>query len=337
MMFRFIPLTLLLAFVSVEAKEPVMLLKGKLLAEANFGSAKQSVSWETIGDVNFAGGALHWANQKEVKKAGVSAAFLKADGVSLGDHILEYTFTYHGDFYRNQIVYNDPLGHAIVIELRPDGHHIRKWPDHNQLLRFEEFPDATGSCMERDRSYTVMIEMRGEEMLIRADEENFLFGKNHRAARDKHKLVVNFEGGNGTLESVKLWQASPNPTWEQQRGDWITKQKQRSGRKLKIPPEFAVKLRVAKLRRELRDNEDPKYADLIQEMTDFLENLRSGYPFYGAKPTRKNVAAHKDARQNDENFKSLMKQLRMLQLREFAYLQKLDPALTELMKSIKNL
>ena len=72
-------------------------------------------------------------------------------------------------------------------------------------------------------------------------------------------------------------------------------------------------------------------------MTDFLENLRSGYPFYGAKPTQKNVAAHKDARQNDENFKSLMKQLRMLQQREFAYLQKLDPALTELMKSIKNL
>jgi len=335
MMFRLIPFAMLLAFSSVEAKEPVMLLKGKLLAEANFDSAKQSVSWETLGEVKFAGGALHWASRNGVQKTGVGAAFLKADGVSLGDHILQYTFTYHGDFFRNQIVYNDPLGHAIVIELRPDGHHIRKWPDHDQLLRFEEFPDATGSCMEPGRSYTVMIEMRGEEMLIRADEENFLFGKNHRAARDKHKLVVNFEGGHGSLDSVKLWQASPNPIWEQQRGDWITKQKQRPSRNLTIPPELEAKIRVAKLRRELRDNEDPKYANLISELTDFLENLRSRYPFYGAKPTRKNVAAHKDARQNDERFKSLMKQLRTLQQREFSYFQQLDPALAELTRAAK--
>ncbi|MCP4889466.1 MAG: hypothetical protein GY904_23030 [Planctomycetaceae bacterium] len=330
MMFRFTPFALLLAFSSVEAKEPVMLLKGKLLAEATLDSAEQSASWETIGEVKFEGGALHWASEKGVAKAGVGAAFLKADGVSLGDHILEYTFTYHGDFYRNQIVYNDPLGHAIIIELRPDGHHIRKWPDHDQLLRFEEFPDAAGSSLKPARSYTVMIEMRGEEMLVRANEENFLLGKNHRVGRDMHKLVVNFEGGHGTLNSVKLWQASPNPTWEEQRGDWITRQMQRPSRKLTTQPEFEVKLRVAKLRRELRDNEDPKYAELIKEMTAFLEDLRSRYPFYGAKPTRKNVAAHKDARQNDEKFKALMKQLKTLQQTEFAYFQKLDPALAEL-------
>ena len=99
------------------------------------------------------------------------------------------------------------------------------------------------------RSYKVVIEMRGEEILVRADEENFLFGKNHRAGRRKHKLVVNFEGGHGTLDSLKLWEGRPSPTWEEQREDWITKQKQRPSRKLTTRPEFEVKFRVAKLRR----------------------------------------------------------------------------------------
>ena len=334
-MFRLIPLILLLALSSVEAEEPAMLLKGKLLAAANFDSPEPSVSWETFGEVKFAGDALHWASKNGAARSGVGAAFLRADGVSVGDHILEYTFTYHGDFVRNQIVYNDPLGHAIIIELRPDGHHIRKWPDHDQLLRFEEFPDAAGSCLEPGRSYTVVIEMRGEEILVRADEQNFLFGKNHRVGREKHKLVVNFEGGRGTLDSVKLWEGRPNPTWAEQRSDWITRQQQRDSGKMSLSSESEVKFRVAKLRRELRDSEDPEYAEWIKEMTTFLEDVRRKYPFYGAKPTRKNVAALKDARQNDERFKSMMKQLKTFQQRELAYFQRIDPALAELSKTAK--
>jgi len=314
-----------------------MLIKGKLLAETSFDLEEPSKSWETNGEATFTDGALHWVSKKRKSKAGVSAAFLKADGVTLGDHILEYTFTYHGDFDRNQIVYNDPLGHAIIIELGPAAHHIRKWPDHDQLLRFEEFPDATGSSLKPACSYTVLIEMRGEEMLVRADEENFLFGKNYRAGRAKHRLVVNLEGGHGTLDSVKLWEASPNPAWEKQRGDWIAKQKQRPSRKptTKHELEFEMKVRVAKLRRELRDNDDPKYAEMVQEMTTFLEDVRSRYPFYGAKPTPKNKAGHKEARSNDEQFKSLMKRLKALEQKEFAYFKKLDPALTELANSSK--
>ena len=145
----------------------------------------------------------------------------------MGDHILEYTFTYQDDLYRNQIVYNDEHGHAIIIELSPEFHHIRKWPDQNILHRFEEFPDAAGSSLQPGRTYTVMIEMRGSEIMVHADDENFLFGENYRVANEKSKLVVNFERGKGTLDSIRIWEATHNPEWDKSRTGWIAKKQKR--------------------------------------------------------------------------------------------------------------
>ena len=125
-----------------------------------------------------------------------------------GNHILEYTFRYREEFYRNQIVYNDEHGHAIIIELSPDLHHVRKWPDQDVLHRFEEFPDASGSNLQPGELYTVTVEMRDSEFLVRINEENFLFGENYRAGRAKHRLVVSFEGGQGTLEAIRIWEGT---------------------------------------------------------------------------------------------------------------------------------
>ncbi|MGZ0173313.1 MAG: hypothetical protein ACKVHE_27620, partial [Planctomycetales bacterium] len=326
MMFRFIPIVLLLAISSLEAKEPVMLLKGKLLAEETFESADLSGGWEATGDVMVADGQLQWASEKGGKKASLNSIFQKTKGVTFGDHILEYTVRYHRELYRNQIVYNDKHGHAIIIQLSPELHHVRKWPDQDALHRFEEFPDASGSSLRPGELYTVMVEMRGSELLVHINDENFLFGENYRAGRAKHRLVVSFEGGRGTLDSVRLWEGTPSPDWGKDREAWVSKRQERPPWDPEARKDFDFQLRVAELRRKLRENNDPDYAAIVNDTAAFLKDVRSLYPFYRAKPTRKNLAAQKDARRNDEKFQSMLKELARLEKRELAYFQRLDPA-----------
>lgn len=114
-MFRYIPVALLFSLPALHAKEPVMLVKGKLLIEETFDAPDIQKSWKTSGDVSVADGTLRWVSAKRTDMAGLSPKFIKAGEVTLGDHILEYTFTYQDDLYRNLIVYNDQYGHAIII------------------------------------------------------------------------------------------------------------------------------------------------------------------------------------------------------------------------------
>ena len=304
-----------------------MLVKGKLLIEDTFDAPDIRKSWKTSGDVSVADGTLRWASAKRMDKAGLTPVMIKPGGVVIGDHILEYTFTYHDELYRNQIVYNDEHGHAIIIELSPEFHHIRKWPDQNILHRFEEFPDAAGSSLQPGRTYTVMIEMRGSEIMVHADDENFLFGENYRVANAKSKLVVNFERGKGTLDSIRLWAATPNPEWDRKRTTWIAKKQTRPQLDAAIDSEFDFKFRVANMRRQLRDSRDPEYAAIVNETDAYLKEIRAQYSFSGGKPTRQNLAAKKKARQEDSNYQQMMKKLAELQKSELAYLQKHDSRL----------
>jgi hypothetical protein len=59
-MFRSILFVLCFVFSALDAKEPVMLLKGKLLAGETFDTERLEV-WETSGDVGVVEGQLQWA------------------------------------------------------------------------------------------------------------------------------------------------------------------------------------------------------------------------------------------------------------------------------------
>lgn len=306
-----------------------MLVKGKLLAEETFGNGEQLKEWEASGDVAINNSQLKWASKKGGPKATLKSTFQKKDGATLGNHILEYSFRYSEALYRNQVVYNDEHGHAIIIEMGPGLHFVRKWPDQELLHRFEEFPDAASSSLHPGELYTITVEMRDSEFLVRINENDFLLGKNYRAGRAKHRIAVSFEGGQGTLESIRLWEGKPRSNWPQNRENWIAKRRERLSWKSKAPQDFESRFRVAALRRQLRDNGDPDYAAIVNETSAYLQEIRSLYPFYGAKPTRQNLAAKKEARLHDQRYRLMLKQLALLEERELAYFQTLDSTLPD--------
>ena len=169
--------------------------------------------------------------------------------------------------------------------------------------------------------------MRGSEIMVRADDDNFLFGENYRVSNAKSKLVVNFEHGKGTLDSIRLWAATPNPAWNKMRTTWVAKKKTRPQLNTAIHSEFAFKFRVAAMRRHFRETRDPEYAAIVNETDAYLKEIRAQYSFFGAKPTRQNLAAKKKAMQEDSNYQQMMKRLDLLEKSELSYFQKHDSRL----------
>ena len=318
-------LVLALVVCPLQGREPILLEKGKLLGEATFEGGELSGGWKASGEVSVADDQLHWASEKG--KASLQSTFQNEEGVTLGDHILEYTFRYDEELDRTQIVYNDEFGHAIIIALSPEYHHVRKWPDQDVLHRFEEYPDASGSSLQPGELYTVTVEMRDSEFLVRLSDQDFLFGENYRVGRAKHRIVVSFDGGQGTLESIRIWEGTPKVSWPKERKDWESKKEERLSWAEKGPQDFESRFRVAGLRRQLREIGDPDYAAMVNETSAYLEEIRSLYPFYGGKPTRQNLAAKKEARLHDERYQSMLKHLDSLEKRELAYFQTVDSAL----------
>ena len=333
-MYRFLLIFLFFSCFSLEANEPVMLVKGKLLAEETFGSGNQLEARESAENVVMSNGPLKWVSEKGGAKATLKSTSQKEDGAALGNHILKCTFRYEEELDRAQIVYNDEFGHAIIIQLSPEYHHVRKWPDQDLLHRFEEFPDASGSSLKPGELYTVTVEMCDSEFLIRINDNDFLFGENYRAGRAKYRIAVSVEGGQSTLESIRLWEGTPRSDWTKNREAWITRQQDRLPWETEASEDFESRFRVAALRRQLRDNGDPGYAAIVKETSAYLEEIRLLYPFYGAKPTRKNVLAKKDARLHDERYQSMLKHLAQIEEKELTYFQTLDSTLFDL-KNVK--
>ena len=235
----------------------------------------------------------------------------------------------------SRVLHNDEYGHAIITELRPDRHQIKKWPDQNVLHRFDEYPDASGSTLKAGRQYTVMVETRGTEIMVHADDENFLLGENHRVANPKARVLIMFEGGKGTLDNIRVWEGLPNPAWNANRSAWITKKGKRPQRDFAADPEFEFKYLVGNLRRRLRTENDPKYKVIIDDISHYMENIRASYSFLGAKPTKKNLAAKKKAKKEDPVYQNMMKKLAALENKELDYLKKQDSQLLALAPSKK--
>ena len=74
------------------AKEPQMLHKGRLLAEQTFDKAPNPQDWKLTGDTNVVNGRMEWVSGKQ--KPGIEVLFVKDN--PLGDHVMEYSFTYEG-------------------------------------------------------------------------------------------------------------------------------------------------------------------------------------------------------------------------------------------------
>ena len=315
MKYSYIFLIQFLFAVSVFAKEPQMLLKGELLMKDDFDKGIDKRKWKVQG-MTVKNGQLKWDSGAKIGPQG---------DISLRDHIVEYTFFCKGKSVYNQYLYNDHLGHAILFRMSSTTNYLMKWQDQDILNNFKEYPDVSGSTLKSGKVYTVVVETRGDEMLVHMDDENFLYGRNHRIDRDKKKLVISF-GGAGTLDSIRIWEGKPNENWQSKRKSIIEQKKKRVPRDVKSDPEFEYKYGIASLQVSLRENNDLNYKKIIDQISSHMQDIKAKYPFFGGKETPKNKAAKRKAN-SDPVYKEMEKKLIALKKVELDYIMSKDTSI----------
>jgi hypothetical protein len=200
-----------------------------------------------------------------------------------------------------------------------------KWQDQDVLNNFKEYPDLSGSTLKPGKVYKVVVETRGDEMLVHMDDENFLYGRNHRIEREKKKLVMNF-GGTGTLDSIRIWEGKPNENWQSKRKSIIEQKKKRVPRDVKSDPEFEYKYGIASLQVSLRKNKDLKYKKITDQISSHMQEMKANYRFFGGKKTPQNKAALKKAK-SDPVYIEMEKKLNALKKAELDYIMSKNPSI----------
>ena len=281
----------------------------------DFDQGIDKSKWKVEG-MTVKNGQAEWDNGAQIGPNGE---------ISLRDHIVEYTFSCNGESVYNQYLYNDHLGHAILFRMRSSTNYLMKWKDQDVLNNFHEYPDLSGSTLKSGKVYKVVVETRGDEMLVHMDDENFLYGRNHRIDREKKKLVISF-GGAGTLDSIRIWEGKPNENWQSKRKSIIEQKKKRVPRDVKSDPEFEYKYGIASLQVSLRKNNDLNYKKIIDQISSHMREMKAKCRFFGGKKTPQNKAAQKKAKP-DPVYIEMEKKLSALKKAELDYIMSKDPSI----------
>jgi hypothetical protein len=61
--------------------------------------------------------------------------------------------------------------------------------------------------------HSLLVEVVGDEILVRVDEQHFVLGQDARLAHAKDNLLLGTRGGTMFVDNVRAWHAAPNPGW----------------------------------------------------------------------------------------------------------------------------
>ncbi len=309
---------------------PQLLERGTLLVDLDFEEELSTESWNLKGDWSHQTGGLRYrsTDQKVVFGPKIrSAAF----PLPIGDLIMELSFSWHEQTERVQVVFNDEDGHALVLEFRDDFHSLMKWKEREPLTAFTEYPDVAGSSLKAAEMMTLMIEIRGEDVLARINDENFLVGSAARFARKLIPLQVCFQGGEGRLHSYKIWTGRELDKTGSALLEWQARRNERPPFQSAASQGFLYAEKVAALRSQLRESADHDYADLIQRLEERMRAMKDAYWFYGV--SSKNRRAHAERQRainEDPRYRSLTSELKKLQNEELFYIFSVDAELVDI-------
>ncbi len=200
----------LLTAVTAHALEPVLVQKGKLMFEDDFNSA--AVSHETWSNgkkqapIEIQNGQFTFdasKSQNSAEKPGLSRSF----DPPFGDFILEFKMTPGPDFLKMNIVFNDDLGHCLVVRIEKGLMYGYKFVERDRRS-FAEYVDCTGLTLEPGRTYPVTLEKSGSQMFLHIDDQHFLMGQNARFKNPMSRFAMSFLDGQGQLDDLKLWEGT---------------------------------------------------------------------------------------------------------------------------------
>ena len=258
--------------VQLYSKEPKSLLckTDELIFEETFATDKIDSRWQMHkGDWQIVNGSLQGS---ELEKDN-HAASIRTDFDLPDNFVMEFEFKFNG----GKVIHCsfNGRGHICRATITPEGYtlkgeKVKKDPEDKSIT-----VGQVQQKFEKGKSYTMRIEVAGEEMVARVEDGPVAFGKHAKIARDKTNFGFPMAGVSANIDNIRIWSANLNSEW--------------SSIKSKLPPNRIV------------PSVPPTPTERFSRLDKNLDKKLSLKEYVGSRPKEKQDLATKQFKRKDKN------------------------------------
>jgi Domain of Unknown Function (DUF1080) len=205
------PFLIALGALAADVNPPTLMTQRGALAYSSDLNAPLDSGWKVAkGDWKIVDGVLS-GTELEADHHGAVARYAMA----FKDIIIQYEVKF-GAGKATSLSINDAKGHICRISLSPKGFTASK-DDHDHDGPNKGVTLGTKALkLEADAWHTVLLELRGSEMLARVDDQ-VIVGQNPEIDVEKANFGLTVGGQGVSFRNLRVWEALPNVNWAETR------------------------------------------------------------------------------------------------------------------------
>ena len=244
------------------------------------------------------------------------------------DSVISFSFSFRGA-EEIRLMSGTPGKYNFVILLRRDHFRVNTASDST----VPHLPSIQGECAFRfdpEKWYRLQVEVLGDELLARIDDEHFVIGRHPIIDRERSYFAFQVDGPSAAFDKIRLNKGGAVDGWSERRAELEDTQARRPW----LPRRLAERHKDRKvIARDRAWRIDPRYRELVQHHEKLREDARNRFPaaYLSAKAAKKKVAAKRKALlKNDPAYKELTHSINKARREEIRYLEKKHPELSSL-------
>jgi hypothetical protein len=189
--------------------EPVMLKRGKLVWAETFDKGAIAKAW-----MKYKGGYEPDNDNIKVQELpgdGHHPEMMRGFGKTpLKDIIIQASFKYDGSKWWGLSL--DNKEHVARCNMNPTGFSVTKMSGIGGTTKGENV-DTKKVKFETGKWYTILWEIRGQEMIARIDDQTYAMGEMAGVEQEKHRLSLISGGEWLCWDDIRVWEGEENPKW----------------------------------------------------------------------------------------------------------------------------
>ena len=244
------------------------------------------------------------------------------------DSVISFSFSFRGA-EEIRLMSGTSGKYNFVILLRRDHFRVNTASDST----VPHLPSIQGECAFRfdpEKWYRLQVEVLGEEILARIDDEHFVVGRHPIIDRERSYFAFQVDGPSAAFDRIRLSKGTAVDGWAERRARL---ERAQAGR-VAVPRTLAERHKDRKvIARDRAWRVDPRYRELVENHERFRESARNRFPaaYLSAKTAKKEVSAKRKALlKNDPAYKELTRAINKARREATRYLEEKHPRLSSL-------
>lgn len=244
------------------------------------------------------------------------------------DSVISFSFSFRGA-EEIRLMSGTSGKYNFVILLRRDHFRVNTASDST----VPHLPSIQGECAFRfdpEKWYRLQVEVLGEEILARIDDEHFVVGRHPIIDRERSYFAFQVDGPSAAFDRIRLSKGTAVDGWAERRARL---EKAQAGR-VAVPRTLTERHKDRKvIARDRAWRVDPRYRELVENHERFRESARNRFPaaYLSAKTAKKKVSAKRKALlKNDPAYKELTRAINKARREATRYLEEKHPRLSSL-------